>query len=76
MDLLTGAGLPLKRIQRALAHIKVKELNKEFRKKVFLAKLEYKNKVERNLSVGNAKDAWKGLNTDGSEPAAETFNFC
>ena len=30
---------------------------------MFLAKLEYKNKVERNLSVGNAKDAWKGLNT-------------
>ena len=43
--------------------LKVKELNKEFRKKVFLAKLEYKDKVERNLFVGNAKDAWKGLNT-------------
>ena len=43
--------------------LKVKELNKEFRKKVLLAKLEYKYKMERNLFVGNAKDAWKGLNT-------------
>ena len=31
--------------------LKVKELNKEFRK-VFLAKPEYKDKVERNLFVG------------------------
>ena len=35
---------------------KVKELNKEFKKKVFLAKLEYKDKVERNLFVGNVKE--------------------
>ena len=39
------------------------QITLEFRKKAFLAKLEYKDTVERNLFVGNAKDAWKGLNT-------------
>ena len=41
----------------------VRVLNKYFRSKVKLAKIEYKNKVERKLLFGNASDAWKGLNT-------------
>ena len=38
-------------------------LNKEVRSKAKLAKLEYKNKVERKLVNGNANDVWKGLNS-------------
>ena len=41
-----------------------KELKKEYRKFCCcFSKLKYKDKVEINLFVGNAKDAWKGLNT-------------
>ena len=42
--------------------IRVKELMKEFRSEIRQAKINYKDKVEENLRVGNAKDAWKGLN--------------
>ncbi len=41
----------------------VRNLNIEFRSKVKMAKLQYKNKVEHKLLSGNASDAWKGLNT-------------
>ena len=41
----------------------VRNLNKEFRSKVKMAKLQYKNKVEHKLLSGNASDAWKGLIT-------------
>ena len=40
-----------------------RNLNKEFRSKVKMAKLQYKNKVEHKILYGNASDAWKGLNT-------------
>ena len=40
----------------------VRGLNREFRSKLKLAKLQYKDKVERKLLCGNANDAWKGLN--------------
>ena len=40
----------------------VRWLNKEFRSKLKLAKLQYKDKIERTLLCGNASDAWKGLN--------------
>ena len=39
----------------------VRELGKEFSSKAKLAKLAYK--VEEKHKVGNAKDAWRGLNT-------------
>ena len=42
---------------------RVRELDKEFRRKAKLAKLAYKDKEEEKLKVGNAKDAWRGLNT-------------
>ena len=48
---------------------KVKELKKNSKRNIesflflFFSKLKYKDKVEINLFVGNAKDAWKGLNT-------------
>lgn len=41
---------------------KVRELEKEFRKKSRVVKLEYKNKVEEKFVGGNVRDAWKGLN--------------
>ena len=41
----------------------VRNLNKEFRSKVKMAKLQYKIKAEHKLLSGNASDAWKGLNT-------------
>ena len=40
----------------------IRGLNKEFRSKLNLAKLQYKDKVERKLLCGNASDPWKGLN--------------
>ena len=40
----------------------VRGLNKEFRKKMKLVKLEYKNKVDWKLLSGNASDTWKGRN--------------
>jgi hypothetical protein len=43
-------------------HSKVQEMNKEFRSKAWKAKLDYKGKVEEKLKVGNARDAWVGLN--------------
>ena len=42
--------------------IYIRGLNKEFRNKMKLAKLECKNKVEQKLLSGNASDVWKGLN--------------
>lgn len=41
---------------------KIRELEKEFRRKARAAKLEYKNKMEKRLVGGNARDAWRGLN--------------
>ena len=41
---------------------KVKEMNKVFRSKARTAKLTYKEKVEEKLKVGNAREAWLGLN--------------
>jgi hypothetical protein len=41
---------------------KVRELEKEFRRKARAAKLHYKSKVEEKFATGNARDAWKGLN--------------
>ena len=40
-----------------------RELDKEVRGKAKLAKLAYKDQAEEKLKVGNAKDAWRGLNT-------------
>ena len=39
----------------------VRGINKEFRSKLKLAKLQYKDNVKRKLLCGNASDAWKGL---------------
>ena len=47
-------------LNRDIASVRV--LKNEFRSKGKLANLEYKNKVERKLANGNAKDAWRGLN--------------
>ena len=41
----------------------MRELDKEVRRKAKLAKLAYKDKVEEKVKVGNAKDAWRRLNT-------------
>ena len=41
----------------------VKEKEKEFKRKVFTAKIDFKNKVEQRFCTGNAKQAWEGLNT-------------
>lgn len=41
---------------------KVRDLEKEFQKKVKVAKKEYKDKIEEKYAKGNARDAWKGLN--------------
>ena len=41
----------------------VKQKEKEFRRKVFNAKLDFKNKIEQRFCSGNAKQAWEGLNT-------------
>ena len=40
----------------------VKEMNKEFKRKAKLAKIEFKDKVERRLKYGSVREAWKGLN--------------
>ena len=40
-----------------------RELDKEVRRKAKLAKLAYKDQAEEKLKMGNAKDAWRGLNT-------------
>jgi hypothetical protein len=40
---------------------KVRELEKEFRRKARAAKLHYKSKVEEKFATGNVRDAWKGL---------------
>ena len=42
---------------------KVKELDKEFKRKARIAKREYKDKVEDKFVTGNASEAWRGLNT-------------
>lgn len=41
----------------------VKEKEKEFKRKVFTAKIDFKNKVEQRFCTGNAKQAWEGLNS-------------
>ena len=41
---------------------RVRELEKEFRMKAKLAKIDYKNKVEQKLISGNVREAWQGLN--------------
>ena len=42
--------------------LRLRELEKEFRKMAKLAKIHYKNKVEQILTSGNAREAWQGLN--------------
>lgn len=42
---------------------KVNELEKEFRQKSRLAKIDNKNKVEGKFTAGNVREAWQGLNT-------------
>lgn len=42
---------------------KVNELEKEFRQKSRLAKIDYKNKVEGKFTAVNVREAWQGLNT-------------
>ena len=42
---------------------KVRKLEKEIRCMVKKEKMDYKNKVEDKLKNGNARDAWRGLNT-------------
>lgn len=43
--------------------LRVRELEKEFRRKAKLAKIHFKDKVEKKLTSGNAREAWQGLNT-------------
>ena len=40
---------------------RMKECNRELRRKTILAKLHYKNKVEEKFTTGNAREAWQGL---------------
>ena len=42
---------------------KVREMEKDFRRQKKIAKAEYKDKVEVRFKGGNAREAWKGLNT-------------
>ena len=42
--------------------LRVRELEKEFRRMARLSKISYKNKVEQKLTSGNAREAWQGLN--------------
>jgi len=41
----------------------LREKRKELRSQIKKAKLDFKNKVESRLNMGNAKQAWDGLNT-------------
>lgn len=43
--------------------LRVRELQKEFRRKAKMAKIHYKDKVEQKLNSGNVRMAWQGLNT-------------
>ena len=55
---------------------KVKEMEKEFRSKAILAKINYKNKLERKLQLGLAKDAWGILNKMmGREKRKQGINY-
>lgn len=40
----------------------VREKDKEFRRRVFTSKIDFKNKIEQRFCTGNAKTAWEGLN--------------
>ena len=40
---------------------KVGELEKQFRSKAKITRLEYNNKIEEQFKSTNARDAWKGL---------------
>lgn len=42
--------------------VKVRELQKEFRRKSKLAKIRYKDEVEKKITLENAREAWQGLN--------------
>lgn len=42
--------------------IRVRELQKEFRRTARSAKIKYKDTVEKKLISGNAREAWQGLN--------------
>lgn len=39
---------------------RVRELQKEFRRKAKMAKIHYKDRVEQKLTSGNAREAWQG----------------
>ncbi len=42
--------------------VRMRELQKEFKRKAKLAKVRYKDEVEKKLTSGNAREAWQGLN--------------
>ncbi len=41
---------------------KVKELNKEVKRMIKEAPIQYKGKVEKKCTSGNVRDVWRGLN--------------
>lgn len=54
---------------------RVRELQKDFRRQARWAKMNYKDKVERKLTSGNARQAWQGLNTMmGRKPKPEVVD--
>lgn len=54
----------------------VREKEKEFRQRVFKAKIDFKNKIEQRFCSGNAKQAWEGLNVMmGREQNKQSINI-
>lgn len=54
----------------------VKEKEKEFRRRVFSEKTDFKNKVEQRFCTVNAKQVWEGLNTMmGRERKKQSVNM-
>lgn len=50
-------------------------MQKDFRRQARWAKMNYKEKVERKLTSGNARQAWQGLNTMmGRKPKPEVVD--
>lgn len=52
--------------------VRVRELKKVFRREARLVKIKYKDKMEKKLTSGNAREAWQGLNimmSRASKPA-------
>lgn len=48
------------------------EVNREVKRAIKMAKLEYKNKVEEKFTTGNLRSAWQGLKTMASVNTAVT----